>query len=168
MSAHRELAPATLHKSCEVSRAYRVISNRAPLSLLQKMSGSSRMLMKAPVGTTRPHRKNRERVAAIVRKLRFVQRFAAGDAEKYRSGANYISGTMCLWDAISEVWLAGLPRFETCSSSSLSCSGSIRLWGSGGWYVMASIRISRRLRPCWRHSAALAIAEVITTRKRGG
>jgi hypothetical protein len=40
------------------------------LPLLQKMSGRSRrMLMKARAGTTRPHRKNRERLAAILREL---------------------------------------------------------------------------------------------------
>jgi len=43
---------------------------KAPLPLLEKMSGfSRRMLMKARAGITRPHRKNRERLASVVREL---------------------------------------------------------------------------------------------------
>ena len=35
---------------------------------------SRRMLMKARAGTTRPHRKNRERLAAIVRELGLLEK----------------------------------------------------------------------------------------------
>lgn len=46
---------------------------KASLSTLQKESGfSRRMLMKARAGTTRPHRKNRERLAAILKELGLV------------------------------------------------------------------------------------------------
>ena len=46
---------------------------KARLSDLAKMSDRSRrMLMKARAGTTRPHRKNRERLAAIVRELGLI------------------------------------------------------------------------------------------------
>ena len=46
---------------------------KARLSDLKKMSGRSRqMLMKARAGTTRRHRKNRERLSAIVRELGLV------------------------------------------------------------------------------------------------
>jgi hypothetical protein len=43
---------------------------RVPLTVLQKESGfCRRMLMKARAGITRPHRKNRERLAAILRQF---------------------------------------------------------------------------------------------------
>jgi hypothetical protein len=43
---------------------------KVPLSLLQKKSGLSRMMLfNARTGRTRPHRKNRELLAGIVQKL---------------------------------------------------------------------------------------------------
>jgi hypothetical protein len=46
---------------------------RAPLKILQEKSGfCRRMLMKARAGITRPHRKNRERLAEILRELGLI------------------------------------------------------------------------------------------------
>jgi hypothetical protein len=46
---------------------------KAPLSVLEeKSSFSRRMLMKARAGTTRPHRKNRERLAALLKELNLL------------------------------------------------------------------------------------------------
>jgi hypothetical protein len=43
---------------------------KAPLIQLEQMSGfSRRMLMKARTGTTRPHPKNRERLASVLQEL---------------------------------------------------------------------------------------------------
>jgi hypothetical protein len=55
---------------------------KAPLSLLEEKSGlCGRMLMKARAGTTRPHRKNRERLAAILRELGLI---GSLDSHPYR------------------------------------------------------------------------------------
>ena len=49
------------------------VLKKAPLSLLQRISGRSRrMLMKTRAGTTRPHRKNRERLASVVREIGLI------------------------------------------------------------------------------------------------